>query len=127
MPFRRTWQIVDSVAGANPRPSWQIISCPEESAFVDSGRGVTGNWRSRRVGEFTRPQNAQTADVREPEPRPAVELPILRNNVPVPRPGSSSTHFPCRQRSGSWPTLDLHYGVSEDPFGWQGGSGSPLS
>src|ERR1035437_2904507 len=53
----------------------------------------------------------QTADVRDPEPRPAVELPILRNNALVPRPGSSGTRLPCRRRSGSWPTVDLHYGV----------------
>src|ERR1035437_6007764 len=83
-------------------------------------RKVTGDWRPRRVGEFTGPQNAQTADVREPEPRPAAELPILRNNVLVPRPGSSATRLPCRRRSGSWPTLDLHYGVREDlsPICW---------
>ena len=44
--------------------------------------------------------NAQTADVHGPEPRPAVELPILRNNALVHRPGSSSTHFPCRRNLG---------------------------
>src|ERR1035437_7992094 len=49
-----------------------------------------------------------------PEPRPAVELPIIRNNALVPRPGSSTTHLPCRRRSGSWPTRDLRYGVRED-------------
>jgi hypothetical protein len=92
------------------RPSWGTIC------------GVTGNWRSRRVGEFTRPQNVQTADVREPEPRPAVELPILRNNALVPRPGSSATRLPCRRRSGSWTTLDLHYGVREGLT-----SGSPVN
>ena len=39
----------------------------------------------RRV---TRPGNAQTADVRGPEPRPAVELPILPHIAPV----STSIH-----------------------------------
>src|ERR1035437_1569800 len=53
----------------------------------------------------------QTTDVRAPEPRPIVELPIIRNNALVPRRVSSATRLPCRRRSGSWPTFDIHCGV----------------
>ena len=42
--------------------------------------GAHGSWSGSHLTH-----HAQTADVREPEPRPAVELPILRINAPAPR------------------------------------------
>src|ERR1035437_5932660 len=66
---------------------------------ADRGRKV-GSRKLRFLEIPSRPGRAQTADVHGREPRPAVELPIIRNNALVPRPGSSSTHFPCRRNLG---------------------------
>src|ERR1035438_1993212 len=55
-------------------------------------------------------------------------IPVTRPDRPphiapqnaVPSPLSANAvwgHCPSARRSGSWPTLDLHYGVTHDPFG----------
>src|SRR5450759_2671327 len=90
-----------------------------------SDHGALGNWA---CGSDNWPRNPQAAGVQDlgllvaigvakVAPTRAVtltKLPIIRNNALVPRPGSSATRLPCRRRSGSWPTLDLHYGVRQD-------------
>src|ERR1035441_8957270 len=60
--------------GGSLRPPVPIV--PDMWALPETGRQEK-IWR-----RVTRTGNAQTADVRGPEPRPAVELPILPHNAP---------------------------------------------
>src|ERR1035438_4721980 len=69
---------------AVPRRRWPGFQSSQPLGSADSRPSA---FRSRRtvLGPPTWLANAQTEDVREPEPRPAVELPILRNNASGPK------------------------------------------
>jgi hypothetical protein len=54
------------------------------------------------LGPSCRLTNTQTADVSAPEPRPAVELPILRNIAPR-ACLIEIRHFPNRGKQSTWP------------------------
>src|ERR1035438_6364323 len=69
---------------AVPRRRWPGFQSSQPLGSADSRPSA---FRSRRtvLGPPTWLANAQTEEVREPEPRPAVELPILRNNASGPK------------------------------------------
>src|SRR5450759_1440897 len=99
------WPTAQRTGISGSKTKWPVYT----RRFAESSTGVD-NWAIRRH----LPKNAQTADVHGPEPRPAVELPILRHNVPAPARVRAQLSFRVRRRSGS-PTIDLHYGVRQDP------------